>query len=446
MTALCTDFYEIRMAVSFLRRGMAAPATFSLFARRLPVDRGFLVAAGLADCLDFLEEFRFTNDELDYVDETVGLDRATRAALAELRFTGEVRAVPEGRVVFAGEPLLEVTAPIAQAQLVETALLNFVTFQTAVATKAARCRIAAGDAGLIDFAARRTHGLEAANAVARASAIAGFDATSYVAAARRYGLVPAGTMAHSYVEAFPDERSAFRAFAEDFPDDAVLLVDTYDTPSGVRNAVDVARPVGIRLDSGDLPTLSRRARQMLDTTGLRDARIVVSGGLDEHGIADLVARGAPVDVFGVGTRMGVSADAPSLDTAYKLVEYDGRPVMKLSSGKVTAPGAKQVFRGPVERGDVIGLREEPLPADHEPLLVPVVVDGRRTGPRRSEHDAVHDARTRCYADLDRLPATALALRSPRPVAVRHSERLTALTERVRRELEGHRGVAGLAGW
>lgn len=374
MTGLRTDLYELRMAASYLRRGMTGPATFSLFVRRLPHRRGFLVAAGLAEVLAFLEGFAFADDELGYLRESVGLDEPTLATLAGLRFTGDVWAVPEGRVVFADEPLLEVTAPLAEAQLVETVVLNLVTFQTTVASKAARCRLAAGGAQVVDFAFRRTHGIDAGAGVARASAIAGFAATSHVEAARRYGLPPSGTMAHSYVEAFRDERAAFRAFATDFPTNPIFLVDTYDTPAGVRAAVDVIAelgltgPVGVRLDSGDLAVLARQAREILDGAGLRQARIVASGSLDEDVIAALVSRGAPIDAYGVGTRMGVSYDAPSLDSAYKLVEYAGRPVLKQSPGKATLPGPKQVFRDPTGAGaDIVGLRDEPPPAGREPL-------------------------------------------------------------------------------
>ena len=257
--------------------------------------------------------------------------------------------------MFAGEPLLEVTAPIAEAQLAETVLLNHVTFQTAVATKAARCVLAARGAQLVDFAFRRTQGIDAGMAVARASAIAGFTATSNVAAARRYGLAATGTMAHSFIEAFDDEQAAFTAFAEDFPGMTTFLVDTYDTGRGVHNAIEVTRrlrlpgPVGVRLDSGDLAALARMARAMLDEAGLADARIFASGGLDEYAIAGLAAAGAPIDAYGVGTKMGVSADAPYLDSAYKLAAYDGRPVMKLSAGKTSPPGAKQVVPRPGRR-------------------------------------------------------------------------------------------------
>ncbi|MEU6641847.1 nicotinate phosphoribosyltransferase [Saccharomonospora sp. NPDC046836] len=435
MTALHTDLYEIRMAVSYLRRGMTEPATFSLFARTLPHDRGFLVAAGLADCLTFLERFGFADDELAYLRDHLGMARADLDALARLRFDGDVWAVPEGRVVFAGEPLLEVTAPLPQAQLVETALLNFVTFQSLVATKAARCRIAAPDAELIDFAARRAHGLGAALAVARAAAVVGFAGTSNVAAAREFGLTPLGTMAHSYVQAFPSEAASFTAFAEDFPDNAVFLVDTYDTVGGVRAAIEVAGKlalpddrVGIRLDSGDLSELAHAARRLLDAAGLRRARIVASGGLDEHELAALVASGAPIDSYGVGTRFGVSADAPSLDSAYKLVEYAGRPVRKLSPGKVSVPGAKQVYRRAPGEPDMLALRQEAPPPRAEPLLARVMHGGRRAHPAETR-EKVSEARDRFDHDLAWLPRAVCRLRAPDTVPVRHSAALLALSER-----------------
>ncbi|WP_084959937.1 nicotinate phosphoribosyltransferase [Thermoactinospora rubra] len=434
--ALMTDLYELTMAAGYLRHGMTGQATFSLFARRLPPTRGFLVAAGLSDCLDFLEGLSFTDEELSYLAEVHGLH-----GLDGMRFTGEVWAVPEGRVVYANEPLLEVTAPIAEAQVVETMLLNHVTFQTSVAGKAARCVLAADGADLVDFAFRRTQGVDAAMAVARATAIAGFAATSNVEAARRYRLRATGTMAHSYIEAFADEATAFETFATDYPDRTVFLVDTYDTLEGVRAAIDVTRrlhlpgQVGVRLDSGDLATLSKQARALLDAHGLTSARVVASGGLDEHRIADLVRQGAPIDAYGVGTKVGVSADAPSLDSAYKLVEYDGRPVMKLSPGKATAPGRKQVFRGP--SGDVLGLRTEPAPADHEALLIPVMRGGRRLTPP----EPLPAARDRCAADLAALPEAVRCLDAPAAPAVRLSKPLADLAGQVRDALERRLGDA-----
>ena len=436
MSGLRTDLYELRMAASYLRREMVEPATFSLFARRLPRRRGFLVAAGLADALAFLSDFAFDDGELGYLRDVVGLDPPTLAALAGLRFTGDVWAVPEGRVVFADEPLLEVTASLAEAQLVETGVLNLLTFHTAVASKAARCRLAAGNAELIDFAFRRTHGIEAGIGVARASAIAGFAATSNVEAARRYGLRPSGTMAHSYVEAFADERAAFRAFAADFPANAVFLVDTYDTVTGVRAAVEVITelgltgPIGVRLDSGDLGALAVQARAILDGAGLTQARIVASGSLDEDVIAALVGQGAPIDAYGVGTRMGVSSDAPSLDSAYKLVSVGDRPVLKLSAGKATLPGAKQLFRDPSGAAvDVLALRDEPPPPGRESLLVPVMRGGRRVETPDPAGE-VRAAGARFDADLAWLPETARRLADPVALTATVSPGLAALRDRV----------------
>ena len=433
--ALATDLYELNMAASYLRRGMNEPATFSLFVRRLPPNRGFLVAAGLEACLEYLERFRFQEDDLAYLRDSLGFDESALDALRDLRFTGEVWAVPEGRIVFAGEPLLEVTAPLPQGQLVETVLLNQITFHTMLASKAARCRLAAGGREVVDFSFRRTQGIEAATAVARDSAIVGFAATSNVDAARRYGLRASGTMAHSYVEAFPSEADAFRAFAEDFPHRTTFLVDTYDTPNGVRTAIEVIRelsleePLGVRLDSGDLAALSAEARRLLDDAGLGHVRIFASGGLDELDVDDLVRRGAPIDAFGVGTRMGVSADAPFLDTAYKLATYAGRPVLKLSPGKVSSPGAKQVHR--LAESDLIALRDEPPPDESEALLVPVMRGGRRVEPAPAPAGAVVAARARFEADLANLPDGPRDLREPRPVEPLVSESVRALSEKAR---------------
>lgn len=430
--ALLTDLYELNMAAVFLRRGMTGSATFSLFVRELPASRGFLVAAGLQEALAFLEEFRFEDEDLAYAREVLGYGPDVLEALGGLRFTGGVWAIPEGRVVFAGEPLLEITAPLAEAQIVETVVLNRITLQTLLATKAARCRLAAGGRGLVDFSFRRTQGVEAAMAVARCSAIAGFEATSNVEAARRYGLVASGTMAHSFVEAFPSEIEAFRAFAREFPDRSTFLVDTYDTVGGTRAAIAVIRELGlsqvaaIRLDSGDLGALAAQARAILDGAGLPSVRIVASGLLDEYRIDELVRAGAPIDAFGVGTRMGVSADAPYLDTVYKLVDYEGAPVTKLSAGKFHEPGRKQVFRGPEPSGDVLGLRDEPAPEGAVPLLEPVMVGGRRLAPP----EGPRAARARFERDLAGLPGSALGLHHPVPPPVGISERLRRQSDEV----------------
>jgi len=426
--ALVTDLYELNMVVSYLKRGMTAPATFSLFIRELPPGWGFFIATGLEACLDHFEHFRFTDADLDFLRETQGYDEATLDALRDLRFTGDVVAVPEGRVVYPNEPLLEVTAPLPEAQLVETILLNQVTYQTAVGSKAARCVLAAPDKEMVDFALRRVHGGEAGIGVARATAIAGFEATSNVEAARLLGLRAAGTMAHSYIEAFQTEEEAFRAFAEDFPEQVVLLVDTYDTIRGVEKAIEVVREMqgvhlrGIRLDSGDLGALARESRALLDAAGMEEVRIFASGGLDERKIADLAD--TPIDAFGVGSRVGVAADSPTLDSVYKLVEYDGRPVAKLSAAKATLPGRKQVFRG--EEGDVLGLRDEDLPG--EPLLVDVVKGGERV-----DRGTWREARDRCAADLEALGKDRRGLDAA-PIEIPRSEALTALDREIREEI------------
>jgi len=430
---LLTDLYELNMAASYLHRDMDEPATFSLFVRRLPPGRGFLVTAGLEPCLDFLERFGFEDDELAYLRDELGFEADVLEAFHELSFTGDVWAVPEGRIVYADEPMLEITAPIAVAQLVETYLLNQISFQTTIASKAARCRIAARGRDLVDFSFRRTQGTDAAMAVARTTAMVGFVATSNVEAARRYGLRAAGTMAHSYIESFPSEAEAFRAFARDFPTRTTFLVDTYDTPNGVRNAIEVIRELGledslgVRLDSGDLDGLSREARALLDGAGLPHVRIFASGGLDEHDIDRLVSAGAPIDAFGIGTRMGVSADAPYLGSVYKLVEYDGRPVLKLSEAKATEPGRKQVYRG--VDGDIVALRDEPAPDGCQPLLVQAMQGGERTGPPQT----LDAARRLFEADLEHLPEPARRICDPESPEVRFSDALEDLTRETRRE-------------
>src|SRR5712692_1087251 len=423
LNALLTDLYELNMAASYLRRDMTATATFSLFVRSMPDMRGFLVAAGIESCLDRLRDFRFEEDDLRYLNETQGYEARDLEAFRRLRFTGDVWAIPEGRVALAGEPILEVTAPLPEAQLVETLFLNEVTFETTIASKAARCVIEAG----ID--------------VARLSAMVGFAGTSNVEAARRHGLVAAGTMAHSYIEAFAGEEEAFRAFAQDFPGRATFLVDTYDTIAGIKHAINVIKELnltgrlGIRIDSGDLVALSRRARGLLDQARLKDVRIFASGGLDEVSIDQLVRDGALIDAFGVGTRMGVSADHPYLDTAYKLVCYEGRPVMKLSRGKVSEPGRKQVFRRSRPFGDLIGLDDEDIPPGRERLLEPVMLRGARRGPGSS----IAQAKARFAADLAHLPVAARNINAPQAPAARSTAALRAMSSETRRRLvAGHK--------
>jgi nicotinate phosphoribosyltransferase len=444
---LLTDLYELNMAASYLRRDMNHPATFSLYVRGLPKARGFLVAAGLEACIEFLESFSFTDAELEVLG-SMGFDDRALADFSTLRFEGEVWAVPEGRIVHSEEPLLELTAPVAVAQVIETVLLNQITLHTTLASKAARYVTAAEGRRLVDFAFRRTHGVEAAMAVARSSALVGFVATSNVEAARRYGLAVAGTMAHSFIEAFPTEGDAFRAFAEDHPSRTTFLVDTYDTLDGVRAAIGTIDDLGldgdlgVRLDSGDLDALARGARALLDDAGLPHARIFASGGLDELEVHELVQAGAPVDAFGIGTQMGVSADAPYIDSVYKLVEFDGRPVMKLSSAKVNPPGRKQIWRRhDGEHADVLALRDEHRPSGATPLLEPVMRDGRRLAPATPPDSTLDAARAYFEADLTRVPQKARRLTHPEHLIVPHSPALRALTERTRDEAEARSGVA-----
>ncbi|MGW7363520.1 nicotinate phosphoribosyltransferase [Streptomyces sp. NPDC054841] len=434
--ATTTDLYEVTMAMSYLREGMNGPATFSLFVRDLPPGRGFLVAAGLESSLDFLSAFRVGPEDVDAFASALHRPPRDLQSLLGLEFTGQVRAVPEGRIVLAGEPLLEVTAPLPQAQLVETYVLNQLSHQTTIASKAARCVLAAAGHPVVDFSLRRAHGPQAGFQAARLSAMVGFSGTSNVAAATAEGVPAVGTMAHSFVEAFATEEAAFRAFARSHPGPVTLLVDTYDTETGVHIAARVLRDLdrgpgsAIRLDSGDLGALAVRARAILDAAGLPDVRIVASGSLDEYAVDELVRSGAPIDIYAVGTRVGVSADAPYLDSAYKMVEYDGRPVMKLSSAKVTAPGPKQVFRR-VGYADVVGLADEQPPDDGRPLLEPVMRNGQRTG----KSSTLDESRERFAADLAELPKEARRIRAPVAPRATASGRLSALTDQIRRRIE-----------
>jgi len=437
--ALACDLYEIAMAMSYWREGMGADATFSCFVRRLPPSRGYLVAAGLEDLLDNLERFQFTRPGLEYLSSLGRFDPAFLAWLGRLRFTGSVRAVPEGTPVFGNEPLLEVTAPIPEAQLVESLVLNRLHYATLIATKAARCVDAAAGRPVIEFGLRRAPGLDAALQAVRSAWLSGVASTSNLLAGAWLGIPVTGTMAHSYVTAFPSEAASFAAFARSFPEGCYLLVDTYGTLEGVRRAAAVGRELlarghrlaGVRLDSGDLLGLSREARSILDQAGLPDVRIIASGGLDEFAIDRLLREGAPIDGFGVGTKLDTSDDAPLLDMAYKLVRCDGRDVMKLSSGKETWPGSKQVWRILAEDGklvgDVLALASDRDTAG-QPLLAEVMRDGRRTGPAPS----LAAVRERATAERRRLPAGLRDLVAPDPGPVAISPRLSALRD----ELQG----------
>ena len=441
--ALFTDLYELTMAQSYLQQGMNRPATFSLFTRKLPVNRGYLVSAGLEDILRYLEELRFSSEDIDFLHGTGLFSEDFLSYLNEFHFTGEVWAIPEGRLYFPDEPVVEVAAPIIESQVVETFILNQTNLQSMVATKAARCLSAGRGRALVDFALRRTQGTDAGIKVARCSYLVGFASTSNVLAGRRYGIPIAGTMAHSFVTSFEREIDAFRAYAHSFPDSSVFLIDTYDTPSGARKASVVAKEMerqghrlrAVRLDSGDLIALSRQVRKILDRAGLDYVELFASGGLDEYAVEALLEAGAPVDGFGVGTKMGVSGDAPWLDNAYKLVKYNGRPILKLSTGKVTLAGEKQVYRLRDSEGmfaeDVIARREELLTPEAEPLLAKVMERGGIIQPLPS----LDDLRQRFQEELSRLPDRYKALREPPSYPVRLSPGLLRLQEEAKRHVE-----------
>jgi len=436
--ALACDLYEIAMAMSYWREGMRGDATFSCFVRRLPPSRGFLVAAGLEDLLDNLARFAFTPPGLRYLASLGRFDPAFLDWLGSLRFTGSVRAVPEGTPVFANEPLLEVTAPIVEAQLVESLVLNRLHYPTLVATKAARCVDAARGRPVIEFGLRRAPGLDAALQAARSAYLGGAASTSHVLAGAWLGVPVTGTMAHSYVSAFPSEAESFAAFARAFPDGCYLLVDTYDTLEGVRRAVVAAQVLaaaghrlsGVRLDSGDLQELSRGARTILDAAGLTSVRIMASGGLDEFEIERLLREGAPIDGFGVGTKLDTSDDAPLLDMAYKLVRCDGRDVMKLSGGKETWPGPKQVWRERAEDGtaarDTLALADE-ASAPGQPLLRTVM----RHGARCRSAPPLSELREQALGMRRALPAAVRDPRAPAPFPVIVSQALAARRDEVR---------------
>jgi nicotinate phosphoribosyltransferase len=453
VTALETDLYQLTMAAGYFHRGMTgAVATCEMFVRRLPKPRRYLLAMGLERVLAYLENLRFTDDEIAFLGTLPALRDAMTPAFAsflrELRFTGDVWAAPEGTVLFANEPLVRIRAPIAEAQLVETFLLSAINHATMVASKAARVVHAAGPCDVMEFGSRRAHP-DAAVDAARAACCAGFAGTSNVEAGRRFGLPVLGTAAHMWTMAHATEEEAFANYVATFPNASILLIDTYDTARGARRAATVARDKlrGVRLDSGDLLALSREVRKILDENGCPSARIVASGDLNEHRIAELRASGAPIDVFGVGTDLVTSIDAPALGGVYKLVELerDGKatPIAKFSEGKATLPGAHQVHRfrggrdgaGTLAR-DVIALADEPLPADAEPVLVQVVRAGARVAPP----EPWHVVRDRSRRELASLPVELTRLEEPGPswtgFRAAPSPRLQALVEEVRARVQG----------
>jgi nicotinate phosphoribosyltransferase len=437
---LLTDLYQLNMIEGYLAHGETGTAVFDFSVRRLPQRRGFLIAAGLEQALDFLEAVRFSDDELEWLASTGRFTQRLLDYLATFRFTGDVHAVAEGTVVFANEPILRVTAPLPEAQLVESRLINLLHFQTLIASKAVRSVLAAPDKLLIDFGFRRAHGAEAGYLAARASYIAGFAGTATVLAERDFGIPCFGTMAHSFVEAHDDEATAFEHFARARPQGLTLLIDTYDTEAGAKKVVALAPRLqddgieirAVRLDSGDLGALARSVRAILNAGGLESVSILASGGLDEDKIAALVAARAPIDGFGIGTGMTTSSDAPYLDCAYKLQEYASLARRKQSPGKVTWPGRKQVWRrcaaDGTMAGDVLSTEDDDQPG--EPLLVPVMAAGRRIAPKPSL-DAIREGVRR---DLARLPEPLRRLRTSPAYPVEIGDALRRLADETDRRL------------
>ena len=406
---LLTDLYQLNMIQAYLDHGDVETAVFEFFVRKLPARRGFLMAAGLEQALDFLENLRFSAEEIDWLARTRRFDQNLLAQLATFRFTGDVHAMPEGRIFFANEPILRVTAPMPQAQLAETRVINILHFQTLIASKAARMALAAPGKLLVDFGLRRAHGAEAGLLAARASFIAGFAGTATILADHDFGIPIYGTMAHSFIEAYGSESAAFESFARARPHNLTLLLDTYDTETAARRVVALAPKLAtdgikirsVRLDSGDLVALSNSVRQILDQGGLADVTIFASGGLDEDIVRDIIKAGAPIDGFGVGTSLTTSSDVPALDCVYKLQEYAGLARRKRSAGKVTWPGRKQVWRhydahGKMA-GDVLSLEGDTQAGT--PLIEPVMKDGRRLRPSPS----LADIRALAARELERLP-------------------------------------------
>jgi len=442
VSALTTDLYELNMVQAYLDKGETGQAVFEFFVRRLPARRGFLLAAGLEDALDYIETLRFTPSDIDWLKGTGRFRDNFLDYLKGFRFTGDVQAIPEGSVCFPNEPLIRITAPLPQAQLIESRLINILHFQTLIASKAARMVLAAPGKILSDFGLRTAHGAEAGLYSARASYIAGFAGAANVVAGQRYGIPVVGTMAHSYIQVHDDELTAFETFARARPNDVIFLVDTYDTEAGARKVVELAPRLkadgivirGVRIDSGDLIASARKVRGILDDGGLKDVIILVSGGINEDVLQGMMQERAPIDGFGIGVNLDASIDAPSLDCAYKLQEYKGTPKRKLSEGKQTWPGRKQVWRsyGGDGRmsGDVLSLETDTQAG--EPLIEPVMRGGERLKPAPT----LSQIRERAARDLARLPEPLRQLQPGHDYPVKVADRLVALAKEADAKTKG----------
>ena len=437
---LLTDLYQLNMIQAYLDHGQTKTAVFEFFVRKLPARRGFLMAAGLEQALQFLENLHFSAEEIQWLADTRRFEKSLLDQLRDFRFTGDVHALPEGRIFFANEPILRITAPMPQAQLVETRLINLLHYQTLIATKAARIMLTAPDKLLVDFGLRRAHGAEAGLLAARASYIAGFAGTATMLAEQTFGIPTFGTMAHSFVEAYETESAAFESFAQSRPQNLTLLIDTYDTEAAAHKVVALAprlaaKGIGIaavRLDSGDFITLARKVRRILDDGGLSQVNIFASGGLDEDRIAEIIQAGAPIAGFGVGTSLTISTDAPALDCAYKLQEYAGVPRRKRSAGKATWPGRKQVWRRYRQDGafsdDILSIESDEQAG--EPLIEQVM----KGGGRLHAPPTLAEIRGRAKRDLDRLPEPLRRLEPDITYPVKIANALVGLAAEVDRRV------------
>ena len=435
-SALLTDLYQLTMLQGYYEQNREEPAVFEFFVRKLPKPRGYMVAAGLAQALIYLQELQFSSNEIDWLASTGHFKPAVLDRLAAFRFTGDVHAMPEGTVFFPHEPILRITAPLPEAQLVESRLINLLHFQTLIASKAARSVLIAPDKLLVDFGMRRAHGSEAALLAARASYLAGFGGTATVNAGMYFDIPIYGTMAHSFVQTYSSESEAFIDFAKANPDNVVLLIDTYDTEAAAQKVVDLADTLrsqgikikGVRIDSGDLAEHAIKVRRILDQGGLQQATIFASGSVDEYKLEALTAQQAPIDGFGIGTHLDTSADAPYFDCAYKLQEYAGIARRKRSEGKATWPGRKQVYRNYDDNGFMCGdtVTVENAPCTGEPLLQPVMQAGRIVTPQPS----LMESREYAKKQLSQLPEALRQLSATPEYPVIISAELQALAKSV----------------
>ena len=443
--SLFAAFYQLTMAQAYWQNDRIGQSTFSLFIRRFPPSRGYMVFAGLEDILDHLQNFGFNSTDIDYLRSLNHFEKEFLDYLSELKFTGQVRSMQEGTIFFPNEPVLEITAPLIEGQIIENYLLNRVNLETVLATKAARSIYAAKGHTISEVGSRRSHGIDSADSLVRIGKIVGIESTGNIHGAATYSQKASGTMAHSFISSFDSELEAFRAFARSFPDTSTFLVDTFDTEQGTQNAIQVAQEMlenghhlnAVRLDSGDFGLISKEVRKMLDNAGLSEVKIIVSGDIDEYMINKLVESNAPIDSFGIGTKMATSSDSPAIDCVYKLVEYKNKPVMKLSKGKETLAGRKQVFRFTQANGnydkDVLALDDEDITqySGSDPLLETVLASGSITRP----HPTLENLHEHFLNEFSAITEKYKSLDEPEVYPVKQSTALIKLQEATLNQIE-----------